>query len=158
MLQKNQVKNRLIPILLIIILVIAAGLRFYNLNWDGGIFAHPDERSTVAFYAPTIKWPEHLADLLDPRFSTLNPFWNVELQERRSYTYGHFPLYVLVLVAHILHDLAPLTLLLPGIPPEWTQFLTTSLSGQGFALIGRALAALSDLASVYLIFLLGRRL
>jgi hypothetical protein len=28
---------------------LAAGLRFYNLNWDGGIFAHPDERSTVAF-------------------------------------------------------------------------------------------------------------
>ena len=62
MLQKNQAKNYLIPILLIIILVVAAGLRFYNLNWDGGIFAHPDERSTVAYYAPTIKWPDHLAD------------------------------------------------------------------------------------------------
>ena len=49
--QKQSLKP-LAWILLIIILVIAAGLRFYNLNWDNGIFAHPDERSTVAFYAP----------------------------------------------------------------------------------------------------------
>ncbi|HEX9921586.1 MAG TPA: DUF2298 domain-containing protein, partial [Anaerolineae bacterium] len=37
-------------------------------------------------------------------------------------------------------------------------FLQTSLSGQGFAQIGRVLMALSDLVTVYLIFLLGRRL
>ena len=98
----------LAPILLMIVLVVAAGLRFYNINWDNGIFAHPDERSTVAFYAPTIQWPEDTSKLLDPRASTLNPFWDVNNQTPRNYTYGHFPLYTLVLTAHFLHSLVPL--------------------------------------------------
>ncbi|MCB0166029.1 MAG: glycosyltransferase family 39 protein [Anaerolineae bacterium] len=149
--------RRLAPILLLIILATAAYLRFYNLDWDGGIFAHPDERSTVAFYAPTIKWPDNTADLLDPRRSTLNPFWNVDTQEPRAYTYGHFPLYTLVLVAHLFKLVAPLVESL-GLPPDWVQFFTTAETGQGYALIGRGLVALADVATVYLIFLIGRRL
>ncbi|MCB0194668.1 MAG: glycosyltransferase family 39 protein [Anaerolineae bacterium] len=149
--------RRLAPILLLIILAIAAYLRFYNLNWDGGIFAHPDERSTVAFYAPTIAWPDSLADVLDPQRSTLNPFWNVDSQERRSYTYGHFPLYVLVLVAHLFHGLAPLAQSL-GLPTDWIQFFSTAESGQGYAHIGRGLVALADVFTVYLVFLIGRRI
>ena len=145
--------------LLIIVLATAAGLRFYNIKWDNGIFAHPDERSTVAFYAPTIRWPGDVSTLLDPRTSTLNPFWDVQNQSRRSYTYGHFPLYTLVLVAHGLHALAPKLAALPyDIPPGLLQFLTTSLSGHGYAQIGRALVALADLFTVYLVYLLGRRL
>ncbi|MCB9077420.1 MAG: glycosyltransferase family 39 protein [Anaerolineaceae bacterium] len=140
-----------------VILATAAYLRFYNLNWDGGIFAHPDERSTVAFYAPTIKWPDNTADFLNPRRSTLNPFWNVDTQERRSYTYGHFPLYTLVLVAHLFKLVAPLVQSL-GLPPNWLQFFVTAETGQGYAFIGRGLAALADVATVYLIFLIGRRL
>ncbi len=137
--------------------MIAAGLRFYNLNWDGGVFAHPDERSTVAFYAPTIQWPDDSADLFDPRASRLNPFWNVDSQERRSYTYGHFPLYTLVLAAHFLSSLQPLAQLF-NLPPEWLHFLSTATSGQGYAQIGRALMGLSDLASVLLLFLMGKRM
>ncbi len=161
----TKLTHRLIPVLLIIILAIAAGLRFYNLNWDNGIFAHPDERSTVAFYAPTIRWPEDSSTILDPRTSTLNPFWDVHNLSRRSYTYGHFPLYTLVLVARTLNDLAPLVTSLPlpyraqvEVPTALIQFLETSLSGHGYAQIGRTLAALADLFTVYLIFILGRRL
>lgn len=149
--------RRLAPILLLVILATAAYLRFYNLDWDGGIFAHPDERSTVAFYAPTIKWPDNTADLLDPRRSTLNPFWNVDTQEWRNYTYGHFPLYTLVWVAHLFTLLTPLIQSL-GLPLDWIQFFTTAETGQGYALIGRGLSALADVATVYLIFLIGRRL
>jgi hypothetical protein len=144
-------------ILLLIILAIAAGLRFYNINWDNGIFAHPDERSTVAFYAPTIHWPENPADGLNPRTSPLNPFWDVRTQTRRSYTYGHFPLYTLVFVANLLHDLTPLAADL-NLPLSWSQFLGQSLSGHGFAWIGRALMALADLGTVYLLYLIGQRL
>ena len=143
--------------LLVTILIIAAGLRFYNLNWDNGIFAHPDERSTVAFYAPTIQWPADTTSLLNPRTSTLNPLWDVRNQTRRSYTYGHFPLYILVLTANFLNDLTPVAEWL-GLPQGWVQFLSSSLSGHGFAHIGRALMALADLFTVYLLFLLGRRL
>ncbi len=144
-------------ILLILILLIAAGLRFYNLNWDNGIFAHPDERSTVAFYAPTMRWPENTADLFNPRTSPLNPFWDVGNQTRRSYTYGHFPLYTLVLVGNFFYDLAPLAAEW-GLPASWVEFFSSSLTGPGFARIGRGLMALADVATVYLIFLLGRRM
>lgn len=149
----------LAPVLLGVILAAAAGLRFYDLNWDNGIYAHPDERSTVAFYAPTIRWPDNLSTLLDPRASSLNPFWDLTEQKPRSYTYGHFPLYTLVLAAHTLHLLAPLAGSMPFIPPEWIQFMTNApFGGHGYALIGRALMALADLWTVYLVFLLGRRL
>ena len=110
----------------------AASLRFYNINWDNGIFAHPDERSTVAFYAPTIRWPDDQSiSPLDPRNSRLNPFWNVDNQERRSYTYGHFPLYTLVLTADFLRDLVPLAQSLPfGLPAGWLEFLNNSLQSR----------------------------
>jgi YYY domain-containing protein len=156
MFRTHPLHQRLAAVLLIVILGFAAGLRFYNLNWDGGTYAHPDERSTVLFYAPTIHWPDDISTLFDPRASSLNPFWDVGQQTRRSYTYGHFPLYTLVLVAHGLNDLAPLTA--SFLPPVWTQFLEVSTSGRGFTVIGRALMALADLATVYLLFLLGRRL
>jgi len=152
-----RIQRLLVPILLLLILSLAAGLRFYNLNWDGGIFAHPDERSTVAFYAPSIQWPANPADMLNPRASRLNPFWNVDTQERRSYTYGHFPLYVLVLVAHLLQNSAGLAQSW-GLPQPWIDFLGLATSGQGYAQIGRALVALSDVFSVLLLFLMGRRL
>jgi YYY domain-containing protein len=153
----KQSRRYLTLFLLIIILAAAAGLRFYNLNWDGGIFAHPDERSTVAFYAPTIRWPAEAATLLDPRRSSLNPFWDVANQSRRSYTYGHFPLYTLVGVANLFYKLSGWAIEF-DLPSSWLQFLTTSLSPHGLARIGRGLMALADLASVYLLFLLGRRL
>ncbi len=152
----EHLSRRLVTPLLILILAIAVWLRFYNLNWDNGTYAHPDERSTILFYAPTIRWPDDLSTLFDPHTSTLNPFWDVEQQTPRSYTYGHFPLYTLVLVVHGLNALA--SLMSPFAPPTWTQFLASSLSGQGYTFVGRALIALADLFTVYLVFLLGRRL
>lgn len=157
--RQKQSLSTLTLVLLILILVIAAVLRFYNLNWDNGIFAHPDERSTVAFYAPTIQWPQDTATLLDPRASTLNPFWDINNQSRRSYTYGHFPLYLLVFTAHVFHDMGGYVDALPfDAPPDIVQFFNTSLTTHGFARIGRGLMALADVFIVLLIFLLGRRL
>ena len=79
-----------------------------SIAWDDGTLPHPDERSTVAFYAPSIRWPGELKIALDPRRSTLNPFWDVNGGHRRSYTYGHFPLYTLVLTAGAAERLGPL--------------------------------------------------
>lgn len=155
----TQKPRRFVPLLLILILAAAAGLRFDNLNWDNGIFAHPDERSTVAFYAPTIHWPENTDDLLNPHESTLNPFWDVVNQRPRSYTYGHFPLYMLVLISYLLNQLAPLVTALPfALPDGLVHLLQSSQSGHGYAQIGRGLMALADVFTVYLVFLLGRRL
>ena len=88
-------------LLLVAILLAAAAVRLINIAWDNGTLPHPDERSTVAFYAPSIRWPDDMSGALDPRLSTLNPFWDVDGGNRRSYTYGHFPLYTLVLAAGV---------------------------------------------------------
>ncbi len=78
-------------VLLVLILILAATLRFYGLNWDGGIGAHPDERYIVGV-AESLRWPERL-----------NPF-----DVAPDYPYGHLPLYLLALVAGLVPDVDPL--------------------------------------------------
>jgi 4-amino-4-deoxy-L-arabinose transferase-like glycosyltransferase len=65
---------------LILVLLLAAALRFYGLNWDGGIGAHPDERYVVGV-AEGLRWPDRL-----------NPF-----EIAPDFAYGHLPLYLLAL-------------------------------------------------------------
>ncbi|UCC89249.1 MAG: glycosyltransferase family 39 protein [Anaerolineales bacterium] len=132
-------------------------MRLYNIAWDDGTLPHPDERSTVAFYAPSIRWPGSLSAALDPRQSSLNPFWDVRSDHRRSYTYGHFPLYTLVLTAGAAERLAPLADSL-GLPQPLSQTMAEARSMVGYAYIGRFLVAMADTFTVYLVFLLGRRL
>ena len=155
--QPSSGQKILVAILLSLIILIGGGLRTYNPLWDLGTFPHPDERSTLFFYASRIRWPENGADLLDPRRSTLNPFWDVNAQDRRSYTYGHFPLYTLVATSAALKELAPL---LEGInaPTEVITFLHEADTGRGYAVVGRLLVALLDTLSIYLVFLIARRL
>jgi len=143
--------------LLGLILLCGAALRFYDLSWDHGTLPHPDERSTVAFYAPSLRWPDNFEQALDPRRSPLNPFWDAQAGHRRSYTYGHFPLYTLALTAAAVHSLVPVAQTF-GLPADIVAFMEEARSPVGFAIIGRFLIALADIASVYLLFLLGRRL
>jgi len=153
----QRIAPRFSDVLLAIILLLALYLRTYNVMWDDGQLAHPDELSTVAFYAPTIHWPEHLGDILKPHQSTLNPLWDVNANHRRSYTYGHFPLYLLVLTANAVKHLAPLADAL-HVSPQTVQYLRTATSAPGFAFVGRILMALSDTLTVFLVYLIARRL
>ncbi len=66
------------------ILILAAVFRFYGLDWDGGIGAHPDERYVVGV-AESLGWPERL-----------NPF-----DAAPDFAYGHLPLYLLMLAAKL---------------------------------------------------------
>ncbi len=94
---------------LVVAFVIAAGfaLRVWNVNFDRGIGSHPDERSTSCFYATTIRLPATLAQFWDPQQSPLNPLWDSANQTRRSFTYGHFPLYLGVAFGEVMHRAAP---------------------------------------------------
>lgn len=138
------------------ILLIALALRTYNVDWADGQLPHPDERSTVAFYAPTIRWPQEPGTLLDPRRSTLNPLWDVETQTRRSYTYGHFPLYLLVIAAHLTQKLAPVADAL-GVPDRYVDMMRIAAGVPGYAWVGRVLMAIADTVTLLYMFLLGRR-
>ena len=139
--------------LVLVILLVAFTLRIWHVDWADGQLPHPDERSTVAFYAPSIRWPEAGISPLDRRQSPLNPLWDVNRQERRSYTYGHFPLYLLVLTAHGLSELTPLARELGAAIPV-VEFLQRANGVPGFALVGRGLMAVADTMTVLLVFLL----
>ncbi|RME60214.1 MAG: phospholipid carrier-dependent glycosyltransferase, partial [Caldilineae bacterium] len=141
-------------------LVILAGLtlRTWNVRFDSGLGSHPDERSTTCFYAPSIKWPASWDEFKDPHRSPLNPLWDREHNQRRSYTYGHFPLYLGILAGEALHRLAPVGDAL-GLPEQRVQMMRAANTAcDGIAVAGRLLIALLDTLTILLLFFLGRRL
>jgi hypothetical protein len=113
---------------LVLILVAAAALRFYGLNWDDGHWLHPDERK-IYFVVMDLAWPRSLGEALSPD-SPLNPGF---------FAYGSLPIYLLKLVASLLAPLWPTLRYLDNLH-----------------LVGRPLAALFDLGIVYLTYRLAR--
>ncbi len=151
---------RSIWIYLILGVVALAGLalRTWNVNFDGGLNAHPDERSTTCFYAPTIAWPSSLEEFRDPQRSPLNPLWDRQNERRRAFTYGHFPLYLGILTGELLSDLAKPASFLPLSDRTITLMQRAGAPCEGVAFAGRLMMALLDTLTIFLLFLLGRRL
>lgn len=116
-------------LVLFLILILGAFLRLYNLNWDQGFHLHPDERAIVIFTTP-LKTPTDIQEFFSPK-SPWNPHF---------FAYGNFPLYFLKIVGEIAG----------GFNPILSQY------GQ-INLVGRFLSALSDLGTLTLIFILGRK-
>ena len=157
-LPQEHLPTKLIYLFLGVVILAGLGLRTWNVNFDGGLNAHPDERSTTCFYAPTIEWPSSLDEARDPQRSPLNPLWDRHNDRRRSYTYGHFPLYLGILTGELLSDLARPASFLPL--PERTITLMERADSpcEGVAFAGRLMMALLDTLTIFLLFLLGRRL
>lgn len=156
--QGNGRQAQLTPIqvfLLLAVLVAALALRLYNNNWDENQHAHPDER-WIVMVASEMHMPHHLSEALDPRRSPFNPLWNLQQRNVRRFAYGHLPLYILTISASLVHGVGQQLqgLGLQGEPVRW---LINANTYDGFNLLGRVLSALFDAASVYLIFLIGRR-
>jgi 4-amino-4-deoxy-L-arabinose transferase-like glycosyltransferase len=123
---------------LVFVFLCAWALRLYGLNWDQGHGLHPDERY-VTWVAASLGLPDRPGAALDSDRSPLNPYrWPPDgrsaAERTRPFSYGHFPLYLLALVAGGDGDEARL------------------------ALVGRILSALFDTATVALTFALARRL
>jgi YYY domain-containing protein len=114
---------------LIALLLVGAYFRLVGLNWDDNHHQHPDERF-VTMVADGIRGVGSLGDYFDTANSTLNPL------KFGSYTYGMLPLFLTRLVA------------------EWAKLTDFDQ----LTLVGRALSGLFDLAAVWLLFLLGKRL
>jgi YYY domain-containing protein len=152
----TQNRSALIYFLLALILLAGLVLRTWNVRWDAGMNTHPDERSTACFVAPTIGWPQSWAEFRDPQRSPLNPMWNQERQERRSFTYGHFPLYLGVLTAEVMYRLAPVADSLP-VSPRTVEMMQNANRGC-IAIPGRLMIALLDTLTILLLFFLGRRI
>ena len=146
-------------VLLVGILAVGGALRLYNVNWDRYQHVHPDERFIV-WVADTVHWPGNLASALDPLTSPLNPFrWppapGEQVGQPRNYAYGHFPLYLLVAVAHGVQSAAAAAGragLAPG--PD----LLHAAEYQYLADVGRVISAVCDLGTLCLVYVLARGL
>ncbi len=115
-------------LLLAAILIAAAALRLFGLNWDDGQWLHPDERQ-IYFVVGSLDWPHSLAEALSPD-SPLNP---------KFFAYGSLPIYLLKLVTALL-------------APLWPALRFES----NLHLAGRPLAVLIDLGTVCLTYRLVR--
>ena len=146
--------------LLVLFFIIIAGftLRVWDINFDQGMGSHPDERSTACNYAPSIQLPKSWDEFWDPQRSTLNPLWDIGNQQRRSFTYGHFPLYLGVAMGQVMHWLAPTAEWL-GVTPTTVTLMAQADGACGpVAVAGRLVIALLDTLTIGLLFLLGRRI
>ncbi len=141
-----------------IVILSGSGLRTWNVNWDGGIHAHSDERVTACIYAPAIGWPSSIDEFRSPRRSPLNPMWDSRNARSRLFPYGHFPLYLGVLTAEMLSDLAGAARLLPLPDRNIALMEQANTTCEGTAFAGRLLMALLDTVTIILLFLVGRRL
>lgn len=116
---------------LISIILLAAGLRLFGLNWDQGQHLHPDERF-LTMVATAIKIPRNLPEYLDPQLSPFSPY-NVGYS---FFVYGTFPLYLTKVLGEIF-----------------------KLNHYGnLHLLGRALSAFFDVGVVFLIFKTGQKI
>lgn len=112
------------------ILLLAAALRFYNVNWDQGFHLHPDERAIV-MTVDKLDYPQSLVEF----FSPTSP-WNPNF-----FAYGSFPFYLLKIIGDGVGRLDPL-------------FAEYGLIN----ILGRFISAFSDLITIVLLFKIGRKL
>lgn len=118
-------------LLLILIVLIALCVRLYGLQWDNGQHLHPDERF-LSMVAAAIKPPQTITQYFDTKISPLNPGNN----NFSFYVYGTFPLFL----------------------TKYISMVFALDSYDGVTVVGRILSALFDTVTVFVIFLLGKKL
>lgn len=148
------------PIVLGLLLVVAAVLRFYDLNWDQSQYNHPDERH-VTNVVSALRMPDSLGEYFDSARSPLNPY-NI----RQSWVYGTLPLFGGRALAEFLDEgCAPTRALIPRVLGQLLFAGAAADCTRGFftgyeyiRLVGRLLSALADVITVVVVYLTGRRL
>ncbi|MHB8619333.1 MAG: ArnT family glycosyltransferase, partial [Chloroflexota bacterium] len=114
-----------------LVLLLAAAFRLLNVNWDSGQHLHPDERF-ITMVDTGIAWPSSIGQYFNSASSPLNPY----NRGFGSFVYGTLPLFLIKAAATLLkRD-----------------------TYNDVVLVGRVLSALSDVGSIWLLFLAGRRL
>jgi YYY domain-containing protein len=118
-------------LILIVVLIIGAYLRFVGLNWDGDQHLHPDERF-LTMVSSAITPVNSLSQFFDTANSTLNPH-NVGYG---FFVYGTFPIFVVRMIA------------------GWIG----KTGYDEIFMVGRVLSGIMDLLAVGLVFLIAQRL
>ncbi|PJA90042.1 MAG: hypothetical protein CO136_03315 [Candidatus Levybacteria bacterium CG_4_9_14_3_um_filter_36_7] len=119
-----------LKIILLTIILLGFFLRFYGINWDKSCCLHPDERAIVMFTTP-LKLPVNISEFLSIT-SPLNPHF---------FAYGSFPLYLLKSVMTFTGFINPV-------------YASYQIGG----VVGRNISIAADLATLFLVFLIGKKL
>lgn len=112
-------------IILLLIVLLGAFFRFYNVDWDQGQHLHPDERF-LTMVATAMVIPTNLLNYFDPQLSTMNPA-NIG---HPFYVYGTLPVIL-------------------------TKILAVSLGADNYVditIIGRILSGFADALVIILIY------
>ncbi|MDO8620952.1 MAG: glycosyltransferase family 39 protein [Candidatus Levybacteria bacterium] len=115
---------------LVVILALGFILRLYDLNWDQGFHLHPDERAITLFTVP-LEMPISIQEFLSVN-SPLNPHF---------FAYGSLPLYLLKLSGTFISNSSLL----------FAQY-------EKINLVGRFISAFFDIGTLFIIYLLGKKL
>jgi len=136
--------------ILIGILIIAAFFRFYGRDFDQGHNQHPDERYIVG-KTLSLTWPQSFDQFLNVESSPLNLRGvSPSAPGGDHYPYGSFPVYLVKFTGWLADSVLPHTNTQPK-----GYYLTDY---NGVTQLGRTLAAVFDLITIFLVFLIGRRL
>ncbi len=146
-------------VILVAILLVASYFRFTGLNWDEGQWIHPDE-GHVRMTLSAIRMPDSLSLYFDTHNSPLNV-----RNSGGQYSYGTLPLFLTRVVAEWLDQacgespaglrVAVVSSLIGSSAAECSP---GTFTGFRSAQVGRTLSALADLGTVFLMYLIGRRL
>src|SRR5690606_12797478 len=81
---------------IVVILIIAFGLRIHGIDWDEGHYLHPDERFMAMVSSQRVDFPElgDIGEIFDPAHSPINPRRDGDDGSAQSYAYGTLPIYV----------------------------------------------------------------
>jgi 4-amino-4-deoxy-L-arabinose transferase-like glycosyltransferase len=135
--------------IIIAILLLGAYLRLSHLNWDQGAHIHPDERF-LTMVEDALRLPESLGQFFDSTTSPMSPY----NKGYGFFVYGTLPIFIVKVVAELanrLNQVARIWTSTPDVPINLIGY-------DGVHFVGRALSGLFDLAGVWLIFVVGRRL
>ena len=135
---------------IILLLLIAAFMRFYGLNWSGQVVWHPDERN-MSIAITQFRLPEKLTDL--PTCFNSAPNVNCQISNVKCacnlnphfFAYGGFPLYLGFSTAALYQSAAQLKVVRQVDFQEATMAL-------------RVISANASILSVYLVFLISKLL
>ncbi|MBN1877156.1 MAG: glycosyltransferase family 39 protein [Anaerolineae bacterium] len=146
--------------MLVVILLAAAWIRSYNIDWDEGTHLHPDERY-LTMVVSAIQFPENLAQYWSTAESPLNPV----NKGYAGYVYGTLPLFTTRVVAGWVDQAcvdppSPFGILLRAalLNASGPCYEGHYKDYSGIHFIGRALSALADLATLLALALLARAL
>ena len=118
-------------VLFVVILLVGFLLRSYNLKWDMGTHLHPDERF-LSMVETSIRPVGSLAEYFNTDTSTLNP----HNQGYGFFVYGTLPVFLIRYIAE----------------------LTQQTGYDTITLLGRQLSVLTELVTILLTFIIGRKL